>query len=630
MKFKIDFASCKVYNYRIQKGGISMRCDARCAFALLRGSWKTLLLFEILFRLFSTYLVFPVSKWLFNSCLRITGFNCLTADNLLRILTNPVMLACFAVIFLLFSLTTIIEISCLITCLHSAQVKSTLGIFQLILEGLQDSVRLLRPRNLPLLLVTALLIPITQLPTSTSPLRLINLPWKALADYAVQFPYVLGIAAYILGGLIFFGCAMCIYHCYVLEDVRASKAFSCAFRMNTGRRLRQLIRIILLMAVTCAVVFGGSTLISAALNQLIPRISDDLNLQYRIRLPFDVVLGFIKSSLPPIICYACISAVYYSAKEALGDPIPGQALPYRKNAAKFNTIIFYIVIAVTALCIVLYDTVLRPTLVRIDALEYMMDSPTLIIAHRGNFADSDENTLSAFRSAIELGVDYVELDVQQTADGVVIVNHDSTFKRVFGDSRKVWEMTYDEVRALAAPVSGECPPTLYEVLTLLDPHANLLIELKNNGHNPDLSQAVCDILNEYQCFDRCIIQSTSYRMLREFKALAPDVRCGYILSFALGQYASLAAADFFSIDAGFISETVVSNIHRLGKDLYAWTVNDEPLMRQMQALGVDGIITDDAPLAKATLLSLNPSPLEELISEPLGEVLNPVAEVDEP
>ena len=183
---------------------------------------------------------------------------------------------------------------------------------------------------------------------------------------------------------------------------------------------------------------------------------------------------------------------------------------------------------------------------------------------------------------------------------------------------------------LAAPVSGECPPTLYEVLTLLDPHANLLIELKNNGHNPDLSQAVCDILNEYQCLDRCIIQSTSYRMLREFKALAPDVRCGYILSFALGQYASLAAADFFSIDAGFISETVVSNIHRLGKDLYAWTVNDEPLMRQMQALGVDGIITDDAPLAKATLLSLNPSPLEELISEPLGEVLNPVAEVDEP
>ena len=608
-----------------------MRSNARRAYALLRRSWKTLILFELLFRFFSTYLVFPACRWLFNSCLRITGFNCLTADNLLRILSNPVMIACFAVILLLFSLCTIIEISCLITCLHSSEVDSTLGIFQLIFEGLRDSIRLLHPQNLPLLLVTALLIPITQLPTSTSPLRLINLPWKSLADYALQFPYILLIIAYLAGGLLFFACAMCIYHCYVLEDLSASKALSGAVRLNRGRRISRLIRLATLMAITCTVVFGGSALILRGLGRLIPCFTDDLNLQYRIRLPFDALFSFIKSSVPPMISYACISAVYYEGKRALKEPLPGQALPYRKNAAHFNAIVFYIAITVAALCVLLYDTVLRPALVRFDALEYVMDSPTLVIAHRGYFTDSDENTLSAFQSAIELGVDYVELDVQQTADGVVIVNHDSTFRRVFGSSRKVWEATYDEVRALSAPNSGECPPTLYEVLTLCDPQANLLIELKSNGHNPNLAQAVYDILDEYQCLDRCIIQSTSYRMLSDFKALAPDVRCGYILSFALGQYASLPAADFFSIDASFINEDVVTAIHRTGKDLYAWTVNDEALMRKMQSLGVDGIITDDAPLAKATLLSLNSSPLDELITGQLEEVLSsPEDEAENP
>lgn len=599
-----------------------MFSDAKRTFSLIRGCWKTLFLFEILFRLFSTYVVFVLCKLLFNGCLRLTRLYYLTAENLLRFLTNPIMILCCGVILLLFALTSMLEISCLITCLHTSQTQDTLGIFQLIYEGLKDSLRLLRPRNLPLLLVTAALIPITQLPTSTSPLRLINLPWKSLAEYALKFPYVLAAIAYLVGATLYFGFAMCTYHRYVLEDISAKQAFLGALRMNRGARLYRLVELTLGTAVVCGIAFGGAAVISFGLNRVIPLFTDDLNVRYRIRLPFDVVLNFVKSSLPSMVCCACIGATYYIAKRALGEPIPGQALSIRENAQRFNSIVFYVVLAVTMICVILYDTVLRPTLARYDALEYVSaGNSTLIIAHRGYSKDSDENTLSAFQAASELGVDYIELDVQQTADGVVIVNHDNSFLRVFGDRRKVWETTYDEVRSLASLRSGECPPTLYEVLTLCDPQANLLIELKNNGHNPNLPQAVYAILEEYQCLDRCVIQSASYRMLREFKELAPGMRCGYILSFALGEYASLRAADFFSIDSDFVSASVLSTVHRSGKDLYAWTINDDRHMRQMLSLGVDGIITDDVPLAKTALLSIGVSPLEELIAEPLEEAL---------
>ena len=81
------------------------------AFSLVRGGWKTLFLFEILFRLFAAFIVFPACQWLFNSCLRWTGLNYLTAENLGRFLTDPLMLACSAAILVAFALTTTIEVT---------------------------------------------------------------------------------------------------------------------------------------------------------------------------------------------------------------------------------------------------------------------------------------------------------------------------------------------------------------------------------------------------------------------------------------------------------------------------------------------------------------------------------------
>ena len=590
------------------------------ALSLVRRGWKTLFLFEILFRLFSAFAVFPACQWLFNACLRWTGLNYLTAENAGQFLADPRMLACSAAILVAFALTTTIEITGLITCLHAAARNDTPTIFQLIREGLRDAGRILRPKNLPLLLFMAFLVPIAQLPTNVSPLRLIHLPWRALAEYALSFPYILAVAAYLAAAMAAVGSAMCVFHCYALENLDVRPAERSALRMSRGIRLRGLCGLLLWIAAVCCAVFGGAALLSAGLERAISWISDDLNVQYRVFLPFNVALSFVKSALPSIAAYAYISAVYYRRKERAGEPLPPQALPNRPNARRFNAAVFY---AVAALCVagaVLYDTALRPALVRMDALDYVAGPSTLVVAHRGYAAEADENTLSAFRAAIDLGVDYVELDVQQTSDGVVVVAHDNTFRRVFGDDRYVWETTYDEVSELSSPLTGECPPTLYEALTLCDPSANFLIELKNNGHNPGLAQAVYDILEECQCLDRCAIQSSSYRMLREFKRLSPDTRCGYILSFALGAYATLGDADFFSIDFDFVDERVVSMIHRQGKDVFVWTVNDTARMEALIALGVDGIITDDAPLAKTMLLDSDVSPLDELLVEPLESI----------
>ena len=123
-------------------------------------------------------------------------------------------------------------------------------------------------------------------------------------------------------------------------------------------------------------------------------MTDDLNLQYRIRLPFNIILSFVRSALPPIAAYAYISAVYYAEKARGGEPVPGQALPRLKNARRFNAITFYITAALCIAVVCFYDTALRPALVRMDALAYIPGTPALVVAHRGYAAEADENTIT--------------------------------------------------------------------------------------------------------------------------------------------------------------------------------------------------------------------------------------------
>ena len=599
-----------------------MRLSGRRTLKLLGGCWKVIILFEILYQLFSRYLVFPALRFVFNTCLRWTRVYYITAENITRLVTHPVLLGASALVFIVFSLTAIVEFSCLITCLHSARLNRAYGIVQVVIEGVKDAIRMLHPKNFLVLIVTASLIPLLQLPTASSMLRLVELPWSAVESYLRMFPYNLLGWAYILAvcALIYF--VPCGYQFYTLEDLDGPTALRRAFAMNRRHRGRSFLGVIVCMTAALLTAYGGSALISRGVRRLTMLFTDDANLQYRIRLPFDTVLSFVKSGLPAVVVTAWLNSAYYTRKEWRRQKLPEQSMPFLPDARRYNSVMFWTAIALSALAMILYDTVLRPTLVRINAFDYLADRPTLVIAHRGDASNADENTMRAFRAAAEIGVDLIELDVQLTRDGEIIVNHDNTYRRVFGESRSVWQLTLEEAKALRGKKTGEAPPTLREVLTECDPTVNFLVELKDNRHDPGLPQAVFDLFMELDCFDRCMVQSSSYKMLREFKRLSPDTRCGYILSFALGHYSSLDSVDFFSLDSSFVTQKVLDRIHQAEKSLYVWTVNDDRLMVDMVTLGVDALITDDAPAAKNELLNLMSTPLDGLITAPLDTILD--------
>src|SRR5262249_23806418 len=126
-----------------------------------------------------------------------------------------------------------------------------------------------------------------------------------------------------------------------------------------------------------------------------------------------------------------------------------------------------------------------------------------VTAHRGHSRAAPENTLSAIRKAIASGADYAEVDVQQTADGVVVLLHDSDLKRWAGDPRRVGELPFDEVRKLdvgnwfGPAFVGERVPTLAEVIGLYRGRIKLNVELKVYGPDQRLALEVARLLREH-------------------------------------------------------------------------------------------------------------------------------------
>jgi glycerophosphoryl diester phosphodiesterase len=228
--------------------------------------------------------------------------------------------------------------------------------------------------------------------------------------------------------------------------------------------------------------------------------------------------------------------------------------------------------------------------------------PVKITAHRGNARAAPENTLSAMRKAIESGADYAEMDVQLTKDGQVVLLHDRDLKRVAGDSRRVDELTFDEVRKLDVgswfdpAFSGERVPTLAEVIALCRGKIRLNIELKFFGPDRKLTQAVADIIREQDFDSDCLITSLNYEALQEARWHNPRLRIGLTIAHALGDLNRLEV-DALSVRADFLSDELLREAHRLGREVHVWTINDAGSMTRLMKRGVDNIITSDPDLA---------------------------------
>ena len=233
-----------------------------------------------------------------------------------------------------------------------------------------------------------------------------------------------------------------------------------------------------------------------------------------------------------------------------------------------------------------------------------------IIAHRGASSVRPENTLSAIERAVEERADWVEIDVQETADGEVVVAHDSDFMKLAGVDLKIWDATMEDLAGIDIgstfdpAYADERTPTLRQALDAVKGRSKLLIELKYYGHDVELERRVVHIVEETGMAGDIAVMSLKYEAIRKMQVLRPDWRYGVLAARAIGNLAALRA-DFLAVNLGQVSLALIRRAHAEGKQVYVWTVDDPLTMSRMISMGVDGLITNKPALARRVMDARN-------------------------
>lgn len=231
-----------------------------------------------------------------------------------------------------------------------------------------------------------------------------------------------------------------------------------------------------------------------------------------------------------------------------------------------------------------------------------------IIAHRGASGQAPENTLPAFRLAVEQGADAIELDAMLTRDGEVVVTHDLDLGPTKAEKGTVRKMSFADISAIDAGAwfspefTGTQIPTLRQVLQEIAPHILINIELKNDASLFDsVAEQVAKLIRETGTAERIFISSFNPIALMRFHWKIPDVPIG-LLSQGDGIRLRRFISGWVSYEAvhpvaASVTAPLIQNAQAQGLRVYSYTVNDAEMMRDFFEWGIDGIFTDHPALA---------------------------------
>jgi glycerophosphoryl diester phosphodiesterase len=220
-------------------------------------------------------------------------------------------------------------------------------------------------------------------------------------------------------------------------------------------------------------------------------------------------------------------------------------------------------------------------------------STPILIAHRGGSAEAPENTMAAFRHAVEIGARFVELDVQMSRDGELVVMHDETVDRTTNGTGAIHNTTFEELRRLDAGswfgphFAGQKIPTLREVLELcVNSGVGVVIELKAPIIYIGLEENVASLIGDLglRGVENIWCISFYHDAIKRMRTLDPELPLGYLYlphkeSFVTPDDTIQAYCPFYQT-AGAHPEQV-AEAHRLGKYVFVYTVNDEKRVQSM-------------------------------------------------
>jgi glycerophosphoryl diester phosphodiesterase len=232
----------------------------------------------------------------------------------------------------------------------------------------------------------------------------------------------------------------------------------------------------------------------------------------------------------------------------------------------------------------------------------------VIVAHRGASNIAPENTMKAFRKAIELNADYIELDVRESKDGYLVISHEGDIFKTTGQHGLIKDMTLDELRKLDFG-EGEQIPLLEEVVKLSKGIINLNCEIKVEN----VGKKALKLLRDADMLGSTIISSFKHDELLKIQKLSSDIKLaslveiepGFIISWSdkKSMIEFAARNKFYSINPFYsmVDKDFIEYCRKFKLKIFPWTVNSKIAIKRLIKLGIDGIITNQVQDVKEIL-----------------------------
>lgn len=557
---------------------------------------STLLLFEIVYKVFSYSILYTITSNLLSLILKVAGLSYVSTENLYVVLMNPLAIILCICMMILITFSVFFETMALYTYCESGWQQERLSTAALLKRTLLQCKKLLQVENIVLFLGFVLTTLLAILPFSPYILQWLGIP-EFMMDFITQNPlllFICGVAAVATYFVCFLFLLILPYTLF--HDKSIKMAWKEGMQLLKNRKIITVLRVLgtlLIVGVAAMAVLGVAILGLAFYVKLVESPAEavaSFALYFHRAAP---AVMLILESLATAWLFSVLITLFHQYREdtrSTGSKEAKTALDHVKRGAAFLcTAIVLLIFSETALGgSDLYQTYTKPE----------------IVAHRGGAAFAPENTMSAVENAIAMGIDMVEIDVQQLKDGSLILLHDSDFSRTTGTSKKVWEVGYDQVQTYDAgnwfspKFAGEPVPKLDDILRRAKGKIQVMIELKQTGHEKHLVKQVVELIEENEMLDQCSIGSQNLDILKEVKAVNPKIETVYITPLIFsGQY-DIDFVDAFSVETTAITREMVVTMQFQRKDVYGWTANSKETIQKNLKCQVNGIVTDNPELVK--------------------------------
>ncbi len=584
-----------------------MKKQIKEIYQMIRGNLRSLLLFEFFFRFIAGTLLVQVGTRGLKFCLDRAGYSYLTLANAWKFFLHPWTMLFILVMAVLALFLNMIEIGGLVTAFSGAAYfchPTLWEIFSGAFEKVRDELRHKNYRLFGMGMISTFTVNLFYLYRIFSRIKPVNFVIKELLDQPLAVSVLL--LVFLLFLALLFPAFFVFHGCMIGQKSYWDSRFE-SMELLKGR-WAQIIGMVALLEAWLIILFLAVYYLSVFLMAVVTVlfVKEDLGLAFLMETTdrAEWFLVILASMFASMVCWAFVTREYYQVISRRKGRMEGWEFATTGRNVRFSK---KTGLALLGLFLAMSGFFLFDAAYNGNFISKSVAVQTRITAHRGSSSGAPENTMAALEKAVEEMADRAEIDVQETADGVIVLCHDTSLKRVAGINKKVSDLTLEQIKKLdvgswfSSEYQGEQIPTLEEVMEYAKGKIDLNIEIKNLGNSSGLPEKVIELVEKHEMQEQCVITSTNRFYLKRVKAVNPEIRTGYIISAAYGNFYSDEFIDLISIRSSFVTERMIESAHEAGKAVHAWTVNGKVEMERLKQLGVDDMITDRPVLAREIL-----------------------------